>query len=181
MNRWPRNIILIGFMGSGKSSIGRLIARKLRFRFIDTDWLITRRAGMEIAQIFADKGEEQFRDLETEVLGSLSGEKQCVVSTGGGIVTQPRNLPLLAELGTVVWLTADEEIIFERVSRNDKRPLLHTENPRATVRALLEQRRPLYEAASDVMVDTSGLTHAQAANTVLDAVRLPAQQGPAEA
>ena len=128
---------------------------------------------MEISRIFEEKGEESFRELETGALSSLSDQQHCVLATGGGIVTQPRNLPLLNELGTVVWLTASEEVIYERVSRNDKRPLLRTENPRATVHALLEQRRPLYEAAARVTIDSTGLTHAQAANAVLDAVRLP--------
>jgi shikimate kinase len=172
VSRWPRNIILIGFMGSGKSSIGRLVARKLRFRFVDTDRIIVQRAGMEISRIFAGRGEESFRGLETEALSSLSDQKQCVIATGGGVVTQPRNLPLLNELGAVVWLTAAEEVIFDRVSRNRKRPLLHTENPRDTIHALLEERRPLYAAAAQVTIDSTGLTHAQAANAVLDAVRL---------
>lgn len=159
-------------MGSGKSSIGRLVARRLRFRFVDTDRLVVQRAGMEISRIFAESGEEKFREMETEALSSLAGKSGHVIATGGGIVTQPRNLPLLNELGAVVWLTAAEEVIFDRVSRNRKRPLLHTENPRETIHALLEARRPLYAAAAQSVIDSTSLTHVQAANAVLDAVRI---------
>lgn len=114
----PRqNIVLIGFMGSGKSSIGRLIAGRLGFIFVDTDALVTQRAGLEIA-------------------------------TGGGIVLRERNHELLRELDLVVLLTANEEVIYERVSRNTMRPLLQTENPRETLSRLLTARDPLYAAAA---------------------------------
>jgi shikimate kinase len=114
----PRqNIVLIGFMGSGKSSIGRLIAGRLGFIFVDTDALVTQRAGLEIA-------------------------------TGGGIVLRERNHELLRELDLVVLLTANEEVIYERVSRNTMRPLLQTENPRETLSRLLAARDPLYAAAA---------------------------------
>jgi shikimate kinase len=114
----PRqNIALIGFIGSGKSSIGRLIAGRLGFIFVDTDALVTQRAGLEIA-------------------------------TGGGIVLRERNHELLRELDLVVLLTANEEVIYERVSRNTMRPLLQTENPRETLSRLLAARDPLYAAAA---------------------------------
>lgn len=114
----PRqNIVLIGFIGSGKSSIGRLIAGRLGFIFVDTDALVTQRAGLEIA-------------------------------TGGGIVLRERNHELLRELDLVVLLTANEEVIYERVSRNTMRPLLQTENPRETLSRLLAARDPLYAAAA---------------------------------
>ena len=92
----PReNIVLVGFMGSGKSTVGRLVAKRLRFRFLDTDQLIVNRAGMPITEIFAQRGEEHFRDLETAALESLENLRQCVISTGGGAVVKERNHPIL--------------------------------------------------------------------------------------
>jgi shikimate kinase len=164
------NVVLVGFMGSGKSSVGRLIARALRGRFVDTDRLVVDRAGGQIAEIFATRGEAYFRQEETRTLRSLLGSSRLVVATGGGIVTVPENLPVLKKLGFVVWLTASEEVIWERVSRNTRRPLLHTENPRETVRELIAARNPLYEEAADMQVDTSTLTHAQVAERICQKV-----------
>jgi shikimate kinase len=165
------NIVLIGFMGSGKSSVGRLIAQRLGFQFIDTDALIVERAGLPIAEIFARQGEASFREQETAVLRSLGMWNRGVISTGGGIVLREENRTLLQALGFVVWLTANEEVLFERVSRNRKRPLLDTADPRATLHELLEQRRPLYEGNAQFSLDSSGLTHAAAADTVIAEAR----------
>jgi len=162
----PGNIVLVGFMGSGKSSVGRLLAGTLHGRFVDTDRLVVNRAGREITDIFASEGEAWFREQESLVLRSLLSGSGLVVATGGGIVIAPGNAAALKRLGFVVWLAASEEVIWERVSRNRKRPLLHTENPRETVRALLEKRNPLYEAVADLKVETSGLTHAEVAERV---------------
>ncbi len=164
------NVVLVGFMGSGKSSVGRLVARVLGGRFVDTDRLVADRAGREITEIFAMDGEGFFRQEESRALRSLLGGSRLVVATGGGILTVPGNLPVLKRLGFVVWLAAAEEVIWERVSRNRKRPLLHTENPRETVRVLIEKRNPLYAAAADLTVDTTGLTHAQVAERICEAV-----------
>jgi len=153
-------------MGSGKSSVGRLAARALQSRFVDTDRLVVTRAGREITDIFATEGERWFRQEESSALRSLLGASHLVVATGGGIVTVPGNTPALKDLGVVVWLTADEDVIWERVSRNKRRPLLHTVNPRETIHALLEQRNPLYEAVADLKVDTSKLTHAEVAEMI---------------
>lgn len=153
----PSNIVLIGFMGSGKSSVGRMLAKRLRFQFLDTDLLIEERAQMAIKDIFARQGEERFRERETAVLESLEGKKRHVLATGGGIVTQPRNLPLLHRLGWVVLLKADPEELFRRVSRNRDRPLLQVRDPRAKVDEMLAMRQPLYEATSDFQVDSTGM------------------------
>ena len=165
------NIVLIGFMGSGKTSIGRLVARRLRFQFVDTDQVIVERARLEIPEIFAQHGEEIFREYETAALQSLTHLRRCVISTGGGVVVKERNHTILRELGLVVCLTASEETIFERVSRNNRRPLLQTENPRATVAQMLAVRRPLYEKAAECTVDSSALSHEQAAESVAAAAR----------
>jgi shikimate kinase len=155
-------------MGSGKSSVGRLIARTLQGRFVDTDRLVVDLAGREITEIFATEGEGFFRQQESRALKSLLGQRGLVVATGGGIVTVPGNIATLKELGLVVWLTASEEIIWQRVSRNAKRPLLHTADPRATVRELLAKRSPHYEEAADFKVDTTHLTHAAVAEWICE-------------
>jgi len=165
------NIVLIGFMGSGKTSIGRLVAQRLGFQFIDTDTVVVERAGMSVTDIFASHGEAWFRNQETSVLRSLSILNRAVISTGGGIVLHEDNRELLSELGFVVWLTASEEVILERVSRNKKRPLLQTEDPRATIHELLAERRPFYEAAAQFTVDSSDLTHAAAADLLIAEAR----------
>jgi shikimate kinase len=151
--------------------VGRLVARTLGSRFVDTDRLVVDRAGSEITDIFAKEGEAFFRQEESRALRSLLGGSRLVVATGGGIVTVAENLPSLRQLGLVVWLTASEEVIWERVSRNTKRPLLHTENPRETMRALLERRNSLYAAVAEMTVDTTGLTHAEVAERIYRAVR----------
>jgi shikimate kinase len=166
------NVVLVGFMGSGKSSVGRLIARFLHGRFVDTDRLVVdRTGGREITVIFAEHGEAWFRQEESSALLSLIGGSGLVVATGGGIVTVPENLPALKKLGFVVWLTAGEEVIWERVSRNKRRPLLHTENPRETVRTLLARRNPMYEAVADLTIDTSELTHSEVAERICRRMR----------
>lgn len=165
------NIVLIGFMGSGKSSIGRLVAARLRFQFVDTDALIVKRSGLEIAEIFTRHGEEHFRDLERGALESCGALSRSVLATGGGVVVREENRALLRELGFVVQLTASEDVIFDRVSRNTKRPLLHTPDPRATVRAMLAARQPLYDAAAQLTVDTTKLAHSDAAEAIIAAAR----------
>jgi shikimate kinase len=161
------NIVFIGFMGSGKTSVGRLVAQRLGFQFVDTDAVVVERAGMQISEIFARHGEPWFRDHETSALGSLGILNRTVISTGGGVVLRPENRKLLQELGFVVWLTASEDVIFDRVSRNKKRPLLQTTDPRRTVHELLEERHDLYHSAAQFTVDSTHLGHEAAADAVI--------------
>ncbi len=158
-------------MGSGKTSIGRLVAQELGFQFIDTDAVIVERTGMQVAEIFELYGEVWFRAEESATLRSLGIVNRAVISTGGGIVLREENRALLGELGLVVWLTASEEVIYERVARNKKRPLLQTANPRETVQALLAARRPLYEEVAQFTVDSTLLTHEMAAQAVMAEAR----------
>jgi shikimate kinase len=168
----PENIVLIGFMGSGKTSVGRLIARRLRFHFLDTDALIEERARTSIKEMFASHGEAWFRERETAALESLAGStRRHVISTGGGIVTQPRNLPLLRQLGWVVLLTAAPEELFARVARNKDRPLLQVANPRERVREMLTERAPLYAEAAQFTVDSTGLRHEDVVGHILAEAR----------
>lgn len=165
------NIVLIGFMGSGKSSIGKHVARMLGFQFVDTDALIVERNGLPIAQLFALHGEAYFRDEETSTLESCRALTRTVLATGGGVVLREKNRVLLRELGFVVQLTASEETIYERVSRNRKRPLLHTADPRATVHEMFTARQPLYDAAAQFTVDSTQLDHRGVAEAIIEAAR----------
>jgi shikimate kinase len=162
-----RAIVLIGFMGSGKSSTGRALARKTGWPRFDTDESVSKRFGRDIAEIFSEFGEEKFRDAETEALRELSGVAPSIIVTGGGIVLRPENVELLRRLGTLVHLEADEETLFQRVSRRTTRPLLQTEDPRGTLAKLLREREPIYREAADFKVDTSRLTHEEVAEAVL--------------
>jgi shikimate kinase len=168
----PENIILIGFMGCGKTTIGRLAAKALDFEFLDTDQLIIERTGRSISDLFAEFGEEYFRDQETAVIRSLVTASRCVIATGGGAVIRPENREMLRRSGFVVRLTACEDVLLERVSRNSKRPLLQCENPREAVRKLLASREEAYEHAADWTLDTSALTIPEA----VDALSLATQR-----
>jgi shikimate kinase len=167
----PHHIVLIGFMGSGKTTVGHLVAEKLSWPFVDTDALVVEEAGLSIPDIFATEGEAGFRERESAVLERLAGEAPCVIATGGGIVTQPRNAPLLRSLGFVVWLSASEADIYARVSRNRNRPLLQTPDPRKTIHDLLEQRRPLYESFAHLTIETQGLEPEEIAYGVCESAR----------
>lgn len=170
MKRGPA-IVLIGFMGSGKSSVSRQLAKRTALPRYDTDEMVMARIGLPVTEIFAQRGEEEFRTLETEALARIP-EKAVIVVTGGGIVLRPENVKRLQRLGLVINLTADEETLFDRVSRRGKRPLLMTENPRKTLSALLRVRDPLYRAAADFTLDTSQLRHEEVAEAVLTKMAL---------
>ncbi len=168
----PReNIILIGFMGSGKSTVGRMLAKRLRFHFLDTDRLLEERSRMAIKVMFARYGEPYFRERETATLESLSGLRRHVLATGGGIVTQPCNVPLLRGLGWVVQLTADPAELYARVAKSTSRPLLQTENPKERIEAMVEERRPMYAAAAQFTVNSTGLAREQVVEMILEEAR----------
>lgn len=162
------NLVLIGFMGCGKSSVGRRLAQLTGHRFVDTDDLIVEQTGFSIPALFERSGEGAFREIEAQVLASMVGVCGVVLATGGGIVTQPKNIPVLHEIGIVGWLDSAPDLLFERVSRNTRRPLLQTDDPRATFDELLNARISLYESASEFRVDSSGLSHEEAAREILD-------------
>jgi shikimate kinase len=124
-----QNVILIGFMGCGKTTVGQILAEKLGWEFADTDHIVVQHARRTISEIFRLEGEAEFRKKESAVLSQLATGDHRIISSGGGIVTQPENESLLKALGFVVWLNATEQIIFERVSRNRSRPLLQTSSP----------------------------------------------------
>ncbi|MFP4166169.1 MAG: shikimate kinase [Opitutales bacterium] len=151
------NLYLVGFMGVGKSAIGRRVARQMQFRFIDSDHWIEREAGKSIPEIFATEGEDAFRERERAFVESGHPEEKCVVACGGGLVVQPGMKERLKEKGVVVSLFASVESIIERTSRNKNRPLLKVENPEARIRELLAERVPVYMEAG-VCITTEGRT-----------------------
>jgi len=170
MKKRGHAIVLIGFMGAGKSSVGRTLARMTGLRRFDTDEMVASRFGLTISEIFAAHGEEKFREAESEALEKFAGETDAIIVTGGGIVLRQTNIERLREMGTIVFLSADEETLFARLSRRPTRPLLRTANPRASLRELLAVRVPLYREAADVEVDTSRLRHDEVARNILKKV-----------
>ncbi|HEV2096229.1 MAG TPA: shikimate kinase [Chthoniobacterales bacterium] len=160
-------IVMIGFMGSGKSAVGRAVAARLGVVCLDTDEMIRAHAGRGIPEIFEQLGEERFRVMEAESLEKLSGGKPVVVVTGGGIVLRKANVEVLQRLGLIVHLFADEETLSQRVSRRDNRPLLRTADPRTTLHELYTARKPIYEEAADVSIDTSRCSIPQVVELVL--------------
>lgn len=162
-----RSIVLIGMMGAGKSSVGRALARQTGLARLDTDETLSGQFGMSVTEIFEHHGEEKFRDAETELLRQLAPDRAAVITTGGGIVLREENVERLKQLGTIVWLNADEATLFDRASRRNTRPLLQNSNPRATFSELFRQRLPLYRAAADFEIDTSKLGHEEVAEVIL--------------
>ena len=147
-----RNLALIGFMGTGKSSVGRLVADLLHFTFLDTDHVIEARAGKSIADIFAQDGEPAFRNWERRIVEELALRDKTVISTGGGLPANEKNLASLKKHALVVCLWASAETIYERVRGHDHRPLLNETDPLAKIRSLLTIREPYYRQA-DVLVN----------------------------
>jgi shikimate kinase len=164
--------VLIGFMGTGKSSVGRQLARTTGWPCYDTDQLIATALGLPITEIFSTLGEERFRDEESAVIEALEIDRPSIVVTGGGAVLRAKNVARLRELGTVVCLTADLATLRKRLAQHGNRPLLQTENPSETFEALLRVREAFYREAADLTVDTSALTHEQVAETIQDSLAL---------
>ena len=148
-----RNLALIGFMGTGKSSVGRAVADSLHFTFLDTDHVIEARAGKSIKDIFAQDGEPVFRDWEVRIVEELTHRSKTVISTGGGLPTREANLNSLKTHALVLCLWASPEAIFERVRDHSHRPLLNDADPLAKIRDLLAAREAYYRQA-DVLVNT---------------------------
>ena len=150
-----RNLYLVGFLGVGKSAIGRRLAAEMKMRFMDSDRCIEEAAGKTVAEIFESDGEARFRELEREFVETGHPGRGCVVSCGGGLVVQPGMKERLKEKGVVVSLFAPVESILERTSRNKNRPLLNVENPEERIRALLAEREPVYMDAG-ICISTAG-------------------------
>lgn len=152
------SLYLVGMMGAGKSTVGRLLARRLKLRFLDCDHEIERRCGVKIPLVFEIEGEAGFRARETEVIAELTALKGIVLATGGGAVLAPENRRRLAEHGTVIYLRARPEDLYTRVRHDRNRPLLATADPLRRLRELHAERDGLYASIADLVVDTGRQT-----------------------
>jgi len=151
------NVILIGFMGSGKSTIGVRLSYKMKMPFIDTDKYIENKLKRTISEIFAESGEGFFRDLETDVLKELLQDKaKYIISVGGGLPVREENRKLLKELGTVIYLKTSADELYERLKGDTERPLLQCENPKQKIEDLLNVREDFYADAAHVIVEEDG-------------------------
>ena len=162
--------MLIGMMGAGKSSVGRCLERRTGLRRLDTDEMAAIKLGLSVPEIFSKFGEEKFREIETQMLRELNPAKPMIIVTGGGIVLRDGNVDLMRQVGTIVLLEADEDTLFERASRKKNRPLLQTENPRATFAELLRTRTPLYAKVANIRIDTSSLNQDDVAEMILNKI-----------
>lgn len=162
------SILLIGFMGSGKSTLGKLLSSRLFLPFMDTDAQIETEQKKSITDIFAQDGEEAFRRMETQVLRSLGDSRmRRVISTGGGLPMREENRALLKRAGRVVFLRIRPDTVYERLREDNTRPLLQKEDPEAEIRRLLAVRNPLYEEAADLIVDVDGKAPEELAEELL--------------
>lgn len=168
-----QNIILIGFMGSGKSTIGKELHARIGYPLIDTDTEIELRQGKSISTIFEELGEEAFRNMESDLIEELAHQsnKPCIISTGGGTVIRPKNRELLRQLGFVVWLHAPTDIVLQRTAKSTDRPLLQMPNKTKVINDLLKNRRPWYDETSHLKVDTSGLEAHEICIGILESAR----------
>ena len=165
------NIFLVGMMGAGKTTLGKALAQRLCHEFLDADRVLVERTGVPVATIFEIEGEEGFRKREASLLAELAQRQGCVIATGGGAVLSEANRRLMRESGTVVYLRARLESLWERIRHDSTRPLLATADPRARLALLLQEREPLYREAAHVVVDTGAQSAATLVTRVLAALR----------
>ena len=167
------NICLIGYMGSGKTTVGRLLAGVLSYDFEDTDNMIVEREGRPISDIFAKDGEPYFRRLETDRLNDLSnnGLNGTVLSTGGGLPVDKKNRPILKKIGKVIYLRARAESLYMRLKEDKGRPLLETDDKLKKIREMLAVRGPIYEETADIIIDTDHIDEEQTAEVIVNILK----------
>lgn len=168
-----QHIILIGFMGCGKSTIGRELQVLLNIPLIDTDEEIEKLAGKSIAEIFAEQGEDSFRDIETKFLQScaINLTSPSIISTGGGAILREENRLILQHLGYVVWLKLDAHAVYMRTRNSRNRPILQQPNPRKIIADLLERRTPLYRDCAHLVIDIVGLDRHEITTGIIESAR----------
>jgi len=162
-----KNIVLIGLMGSGKTTVGKLLAKKLNKTFIDTDECIENEEKISINEIFSRFGESCFRNLETDIIKKVCLADNQIVSTGGGIVEKPKNLEILKKNGIIFYLYASVEELYQRIKNEKNRPLLNNDAPKWALEKLLNKREIFYELC-DVKIDTTGKNADQIADEIIN-------------
>lgn len=166
------NIILIGYMGCGKTSLGKKLSYKERIALLDTDKMIEQKQGMTVSEIFDEKGEGAFRVMETECLKEIMGySEKYVISVGGGLPVKEENRELLKELGSVVYLRAKPDTIYERLKNDTSRPLLRGDDPKGKIESMIKQRGPVYELAADCIVDVDEKGYEVITGEILEALK----------
>jgi shikimate kinase len=165
-----KNIILTGFMGTGKTAVGKELAQLLDMKLIDVDTEIEKAEKTTINEIFRQSGEQRFRDKETDMIKAVSRNKNVIISTGGGAVLKKENMDILRENGVIICLTATPETILQRTGANSNRPLLQVENPFKKIKELLDFRKPYYEKA-DILIDTDDKNPLQIAREIIDKLK----------
>ena len=165
-----KNIVLTGFMGTGKTAVGKELSRLLDMKLIDLDTEIEKAEKMDINGIFERFGEQRFREIETGMIRAVSRNEGVIISTGGGAVLKRENMDLLREKGIIFCLTASPETVLQRTSNTGDRPLLQVQNPLERINELLDLRNPCYRKA-DVMIDTEDKTPLQIAEEIIEKVR----------
>jgi shikimate kinase len=165
-----KNIVLAGFMGTGKTEVGKELSRMLDMKLIDIDSEIEAGQGMKISEIFGAFGEQRFREIESEMIRKIGGMENLVISTGGGAVLNEGNMAVLREKGMIFCLSAGPDTIFRRTVGSADRPLLNVEDPLGRIKELLEFRRPFYEKAGTV-IDTENKTPIQVAEEIVEIFR----------
>jgi shikimate kinase len=166
------NIALIGYMGTGKTAVGEVLAKKLGMKFIELDWLIEKEARKSIPEIFKQDGETAFRELEIGATKKVAKDKRCVIACGGGLVLNKINIDRLRDGARIVYLTASPRAILKRVaSEKGQRPLLEVENQLKTIGEMLEFRKPFYERAADITINTSKLDIDAVAEQIIEKLK----------
>ncbi|WP_247121393.1 shikimate kinase [Kordiimonas marina] len=171
-----RTIVLVGLMGAGKTTVGRRLARRLGLPFVDSDHEIEKAAGMSVAEIFENFGEAEFRSGERRVIARLLDGKPKVVATGGGAFVNDETRTLIKDEGLSIWLEANIDVLVERTSRRDTRPLLKQGDPRAILTRLKAEREPFY-AQADLKVASGAGPHENVVTAIIDTLRAEQQQG----
>ncbi len=167
----PSNVALIGMMGSGKSTVGRLIAQKSGLDFVDLDEYLELKAGKSISAIFEEFGEPYFRDFESRIVQEIVAKKGRIISCGGGVVEKESNMDLLKKSSYVVYLSATAEQLYHRLVQSHERPLLKVLDPRQKLEEIYLRRRPLYEKYADLILETEGKSPYTVADELMQKLR----------
>lgn len=171
MSKLDFNIFLIGFMGSGKSTIARQLKKELDMELVEMDQRIVDEQGMSINDIFAQKGEEAFRDIESQLVVDLGNQEASIISCGGGVVIRPQNVENMKKSGKIVFLTASPETILERVKGGTDRPLLNGNMNVPYIKEMMDKRRDFYEGAADIKISTDNKSVKEISDEIIEALK----------